>query len=131
MAVLDCMVGEAFRIGRDIDVHLTGRVDTTLYVFIDAATRHELGGVGGFHASAPSGIRRCAHVLALGDGDAFLVGPVAIAVEAVRLQIPGARALREVRLHITAPAPLTLVRRPLARPRHAVRRWIRGGSCWS
>lgn len=58
MARIDCTLGEFFQIGREIRIHLTGRVGEVLYIFIDAATRHELGGVDGFHASAPSGIRR-------------------------------------------------------------------------
>lgn len=122
MPVFDCTVGESLLIGRDICLRLTGRVDATLYVFIDAAARHELGGVGGFHASAPSGIRRCAHVLALHDCESFSIGPVGITVEAVRLQIPGVRALREVRLCIDLPSLLTVVRQSPPRPRRHAHR---------
>ena len=117
MPVFDCTVGESLRIGGDIRLNLTGRVDEMLYVFIDAAARHELGGFGGFHASAPCGIRRRAHVLALRDGDVFSIGPAEIAVESVRLRIPGMRALREVRLCIAPSSPLIIVRQAPPRPR--------------
>lgn len=122
MPVIDCSLRESLRIGREIRVHLTGRVDGVLYIFIDAIARHELGGVGGFHASAPSGIGRCAHVLALRDGDAFTIGVIGITVEAVHLQIVGADALRDVRLRIDIPTPLRIVREsPLRRPRRVQR----------
>ncbi|MBL8264213.1 MAG: hypothetical protein JNM58_17515 [Xanthomonadaceae bacterium] len=122
MLTVDCLVGETLRIGRDIAIQLTGRVDAILYVFIDASVRHELGGVGGFHASAPSGIQRRAHVLALHDGEVLTIGPVVVAVVAVRLRIPGASVLREVRLHLTAPPSLTLERRSQIRPSNRRRR---------
>jgi hypothetical protein len=114
MSVFDCSLHESFHIGRDIRVHLTGRVDDMLYVFIDAAARHELGGVDGFHASAPSGMRRTAHVLAMRDADAFTIGDVRITVDAVRLQITGAYALRAVRLRIEAPSDLLQIAREAA-----------------
>ncbi|MFZ5637049.1 MAG: hypothetical protein ACOY82_10765 [Pseudomonadota bacterium] len=107
MPVIDCTMGESLRIGGDIRLHLTGRVDEMLYVFIDAAARHELDGVGGFHASAPSGIRRNAHVLALRNGASFAIGDVRVAVEAVRLRIAGAHPLRDVRLHLASPVRIT------------------------
>ncbi len=129
MARIDCTLGEFFQIGREIRIHLTGRVGEVLYIFIDAATRHELGGVDGFHASAPSGIRRCGHVLALCDGDSFSIGPVAIVVEAVQIQIPGARVLREVRLCLDLSLPLAVVRKSWPRPQLSSRRLI--ASCWS
>lgn len=110
MSVYDCSIRESLRIGKDIRVHLTGRVDDVLYLFIDAAARHELGGVGGFHASAPSGIWRTAHVLAVCNGETFTIGVTRITVEAVRLWIPGAHALREVRLRIEASVPLKIAR---------------------
>ncbi len=117
MPVIDCSVGESFRIGGDIRLHLTGRADEMLYVFIDAAARHELGGFGGFHASAPCGIRRRAHVLALRDDESFSIGPAEIAVEAVCLRIPGVRTLREVRLRIVLLSPLIIVREAPSRRR--------------
>lgn len=122
MPVFDCIVGESLRIGSDIRLLLTGRVDAMLYVFIDAASRHELAGVGGFHASAPSGIQRRAHVLALRDDESFSIGSVEITVEAVRLRIPGARALREVRLCIAPSSPLIIVRQAPLRPRRRTHR---------
>ena len=118
MSVFDCSLRESLRIGKDIRVHLTGRVDDVLYLFIDAAARHELGGVGGFHVSAPSGMWRTAHVLAVRDDESFTIGAVCIIVEAVRLQIAGAHALREVRLRIESPAALPIVREA---PRRAKR----------
>lgn len=110
MTVFDCSLHESLRLGKDIRVHLTGRVDDVLYLFIDAAARHELGDVDGFHASAPSGIWRTAHVLAVGNGESFTIGVARITVEAVCLRIPGAHALREVRLRIEAPVPLKIAR---------------------
>ena len=110
MTVFDCSLRESFQVGRDIRLQITGRVDEVLYVFIDTAARHELGGVGGFHASAPSGIGRIAHVLALRDADCFTIGQVSITIEAVRLRIPDAQALRQVRLRIdmdTTPVQVT------------------------
>lgn len=122
MPVFDCTVGESLQFGADIRLNLTGRDGETLYVFIDAASRHELGGVGGFHASAPSGIRRRAHILALRDGETFSIGPVGIIVEAVQLRMENARALREVRLQIDSPSPLTVVRQAPHRPRQRAHR---------
>jgi hypothetical protein len=122
MPVFDCTVGELLRIGSDIRLNLTGRVDDMLYVFIDAASRHDLGGVGGFHASAPCGIRRRAHVLALRDHESFFIGPVSITVDAVRLRIPGARVLRDVRVCIAPSSPLIIVRQAPSRPRRRLQR---------
>lgn len=110
MTVFDCSLHESLRLGKDIRVHLTGRIDDVLYLFIDAAARHELGDVDGFHASAASGIWRTAHVLAAGNGKSFTIGVARITVEAVCLRIPGAHALREVRLRIEAPVPLKIAR---------------------
>lgn len=122
MPVIDCSLRESLRIGREIRVHLTGRVDGVLYIFIDAIARHELGGVGGFHASATSGVGRCAHVLALRDSESFTIGEeVAISVEAVRLRIPGADALREVRLRIDAPRSLRIAREAPSRAKRLQR----------
>jgi hypothetical protein len=122
MPVFDCTVGESLRIGSDIRLHLTGRENEILYVFIDAAARHELGGVSGFHASAPSGIRRRAHILALRDDESFSIGPVDITVEAVRLRIPAAHALRDVRLRIAPSLPLIIVRQAPPRRRRRLHR---------
>lgn len=122
MPVFDCTVGESLRIGGDIRLHLTGRVNGMLYAFIDAAARQALGGVGGFHASAPSGIRRRAHILALRDGESFSIGPADITVDAVCLRIPGVRALRDVRLRIVPMAPLIIVRQVPLRPRSRIHR---------
>ena len=132
MTVFDCALLESLCIGKDIRLHLTVYVDGLLYVFIDARARHALDGVGGYHASAPSGIGRIAHVLALRDADTFVIGPVRIVVEAVRLRIAGADVLRAVRLRIDAPASLRIVRetplRPARLPRPARSQRLAGGA---
>lgn len=117
MPILDCALLESITIGRDTRLHLTGRIDDVLYIYLDASVRHDLGGVDGFHASAPSGVGRVAHVLALRDGDAFTVGPTTIAVQAVCLRIDGAQALRDIRLRIDPPKVLRIVRTPPPRRR--------------
>lgn len=123
MPILDCTLLESITIGRDTRLHLTGRIDDVLYVYLDASVRHDLGGVDGFHASAPSGIGRAAHVLALRDEDTFTIGPTTIAVQAVCLRIDGAQALRDIRLSISPPKVLRIVRTPpprrsISRPAH-------------
>jgi hypothetical protein len=117
MPVLDCALREAITIGRDTRLHLTGRIDDVLYVYLDASVRHDLGGVDGFHASAPSGVGQLAHVLALRDGDTFTIGPTTITVQAVCLRIEGAQALRDIRLRIDPPKVLRIVRTPPPRCR--------------
>ena len=103
MTAFDCSLRESLQVGRDIRLQITGRVDEVLYVFIDAAARHELGGVGGFHASAPLGIGRTAHVL----------------------------ALREVRLCIDlGTTQMQVTREPPSRKFvHLHRSWVEGASC--
>lgn len=115
MPILDCTPLESITIGRDTRLHLTGRIEDVLYVYLDASARHDLGGVGGFHASAPFGVGRVAHVLALCDGDAFTIGPTRIEVQAVCLRIDGAQALRDIRLAIDPPKALRIMRRPTPR----------------
>jgi hypothetical protein len=123
MAVIDCVLHESLQVERGIRVQITGRFDDMLYLFIDAEARHELAGVEGFHASAPSGIRRIAHVLALRDGQSFDIGGVQVAVEAVRLLIAGAHPLRDVRLRIASPARIAREARPrLALTAHCLSR---------
>ena len=133
MPLLDCSLLETLRIGRGTRIQPTGRVDDMLYVYIDASVRHELGGADGFRASAPSGIGRMAHVPALRDGEGFSIGPTAVIVEAVRLLIPGATALRDIRLQVVPPRVLAIVREPPRRPRargHRPTGWGRT-PCWS
>ena len=133
MPILDCSLLETLRIGRDTRIQPTGRVDDVLYVYIDASVRHELGGADGFRASAPSGIGRMAHVLALRDGEGFTIGPTAVIVEAVHLRIPGATALRDIRLKVSPPRVLAIVREAPRRPRakgHRSTGWGRT-PCWS
>ncbi|WP_374295975.1 hypothetical protein [Sphingomonas sp.] len=134
MPLLDCTLLESITIGRDTRLQLTGRIDDVLYVYLDALVRHELGGVDGFHASAPSGIGRVAHVLALRDGDIFTIGPTTIAVQSVCLRIDGAQALRDIRLRIDPPKVLRIVRTPP--PRRRVSKPARATDigrlpCWS
>lgn len=121
MTVFDCSLHESLRLGKDIRVHLTGRVDDVLYLFIDAAARHELGGVGGFHASAPSGVWRTAHVLAVRDGESFTIGAARMTVEAVCLRIAGAHALREVRLRVELSDLLKITREAAPRAKRSQR----------
>lgn len=132
MTVFDFRLRESFLVGRDIRLQITGRVDEVLYIFIDAAARHELGGVGGFHASAPSSIGRIAHILALRDVECFTIGQVSITIEAVSLRIPGACALREVRLRInTDTTPVQITREPpLCKSLHSQHLRIEGAPCW-
>lgn len=128
MPVVDCTLRDVLRLGCGVHVHLTGRVDDALYIYIDAASKHALGGGGGFCASAPSGIGRCAHVLMLCDGQSFAIGPFDITIEAVRLRIPGAVPLRDVRLRVEARlhpgVPLRIVRQSPPRPRRRVLRRV-------
>ena len=121
----DCIIGESLIFGDDIRIQLSGRSDGQLYVFIDASRLHKLEGSDGFHASAPCGHRHRAHILALRDGDKFEIGPVCGQVESVRVDLPGAQALRDVRLRIHA--PMSYGRNMPER----VRRRVEGASCWS
>ncbi len=131
MPVVDCTLREVLRLGRGIHVHLTARVDDALYIYIDAASKHVLGGGGGFCASASSGIGRCAHVLMLCDGQSFTIGSFGITIEAVRLHIPGAVPLRDVRLWVEASTtPLCIGRKSPPRPRRPMRRGAEEVSCW-
>jgi|GEM_PF-1708689 len=133
MPVIDCSLLETLRIGRDTRIQPTGRVDDVLYVYVDASVRHALGGADGFRASAPSGIGRMAHVLALRGGEGFTIGPTTVIVESVRLRIPGATALRDIRLQVSPPRVLAIVREPHRRPRakgHRSTGWGRT-PCWS
>jgi len=119
MLVIDCALGESLLLGQDIRLGVTGRVHTKLYVFIDAASQHRLSAAGVFHKSARLGIRRRAHVLGLHDGESFSIGPVGITIDNVGLRLPGARALREVRMRIDPPASMSVVRQAPCRSRQA------------
>lgn len=129
MDLIDCTVGDCLHFGDDICVQLTGRVDGLLYVFIDAKRSHALEGINGFHASALCRGGHRAHVLALCDHDEFVIGPVRVRVECVRVDLPGAQALRDVRLCIDAPMPFT--RTAPERAPHRQLREVEGASCWS
>ena len=116
MHSLSCAIGEAIHAGDGIRIHLTGRIDRTLYLFVEAAWGQPLEAACGFHASAPCDFGWNAHVLAACDGDSFQVGEVNVHIEDARNGASPAQLLRDVRLHVLAPtiASLTLV--PRARP---------------
>jgi hypothetical protein len=127
MQQLQCRVGEAFWIGKNTRIQLTGRIDETLYLFVDAPASQWLDAVDGFHASAPGACGRVvSHVFALCDGQGFTLAPISLRFEDKRLDLPGATALRDVVLWIDAPMHQTVVResrlRPKTRPKlHATR----------
>jgi len=124
MIEIDCAIGEELRFGDALRVWLTGRVDAVLYVMIEASTADALEACVGFRASAPYRHGRVAHVLALRAEDRIAIGAIEIAVEATRLRLSGARALRDVRLRVRA--PLAYVR---TRPGRAQRRARAGVAC--
>lgn len=129
MDLIDCAVGDSLHFGGDIRIQLTGRIDTMLYVFIDAKRSHALEGNDGFHASALCRGGYRAHVLAMCDHDEFLIGPVRVRVESIRIDLLGAQALRDVRLCIDAPMPFLRTRPECVR--HRERQRVQGASCWS
>ena len=118
MQQLQCRVGEAFWVGQDTRIHLTGRIDETLYLFVDAPASQWLDAVDGFHATAPDACGRVvSHVFALCDGQGFTLGQTSVRFEDKRLDLPGATALRDVALWIDAPMHQTIVREPRPRPK--------------
>ncbi len=129
MDLIDCTVGDCLHFGDDIRVQLTGRIDSLLYVFIDAKRSQSLEGSDGFHASALCRGGHRAHVLALCDYDEFVIGPVRFRVESVRVDLPGVQVLRDVRLRIHAPMPIVRTRPECVR--HRERQRVQGASCWS
>jgi hypothetical protein len=129
MNLIDCTVGDSLHFGDDIRIQLTGRIDSLLYIFIDAKRSHALEGSDGFHASALCRGGHRAHVLAMCDHDEFAIGPVRVRVECVRVTLTGAQALRDVCLRIDAPMPFA--RTTLARVSLRQRRHVEGASCWS
>ena len=118
MQQLQCRVGEAFWIGDSTRIHLTGRIDETLYLFVEAPASQLLDAVDGFHASAPN---ECgwvvSHVFALCDGQGFTLGQTSLRFEDKRLDLQGATALRDVVLWIDASMNQTVVREPNIRPK--------------
>jgi hypothetical protein len=110
MDMIDCSTGEKLKFGDNIRIRITGRIDDVLYVYTDAATAHVLEGGDGFHASAPCRSGYNAHVLALRNHDSFEIGPVRVEIADVRIDIDGARALRDVRLQVYAPQVMACVR---------------------
>jgi hypothetical protein len=129
MPLFDCSVGDSLHFGDEIRIQLTGRVDGLLYVFVDAKRCHALAGGNGFRASALCGEGHRAHVLALGDGDGFSIGPVRVEVAQVRIELPVVQVLRDVRLRIEAPMPCVLSRPE--RPKHRPHRRAEKASCRS
>lgn len=129
MDLIDCTVGDSLHFGDDIRVQLTGRVDGMLDVFMDTKRTHALEGGDGFHASALCRGGHRAHILALCDHDQFAIGPVRVQVERVRVDLPGAQVLRDIRLRIHAPMPY--VRKTPERFRRRLRQRVEGASCWS
>ena len=119
MQQLQCRVSEAFWIGQDIRIHLTGRIDETLYLFVEAAASQLLEAVDGFHACAPDAAcgRVVSHVFALCDGQGFTLGQTSLRFEDTRIDFQGATVLRDVVLWIDAPMHQTVVREPKARPK--------------
>ena len=126
---IDCSVGDSLHFGDDIRVRLTGRIGGMLYVYIDAKQSHALEGSDGFHASALCRGGYRADLLALCDHGQFTIGTVRVHVDSVRVDLPGAQALRDVRLRIDAPMPFT--RTTPAHVRHRLLRRVEGASCWS
>lgn len=129
MDTIDCAKGEELRFDEDVRLKITGRSGELLFVFIDAPRALELKGHDGFHATAPCRDRRNAHVLGLLDGDRFEIGPIRIHVERVQVVLPGAQALRDVRLRIDTQIPY--VRATPERVRRRLRRAGEQVSCWS
>lgn len=115
MPVVHCAIGEGVRAGDAIQIHVTGRLDDVLYLFVEAAWGQPVEAGPGFHASAPCGFGWNAHVMALRDDDRFEVGPVSVRVEDLRARASLAQPLRDVRLHLQAPDAMALVHIPRVR----------------
>ena len=122
MRVLHVDIGEIVSFGDHIRLHLTGWVDGTWYVFIEARHDNMLGEVDGFRASAPCGFGWRAHVLALFDGDAFEIGPVRVRISDAREKAGSARALRDAQFEIDAPEAMPFARSQGLRLSHYHRR---------
>lgn len=116
MPVLHCAIGEGIQVGDAIRIHLTGRIDDRLYLSMEAAWGRSLEVVSGFHATAPCDFGWNAYVFELRDGDGFRIGAVSVRIEDLRESASPARPLRDVRLHIDAPYPMTPVHIPRVRP---------------
>ena len=126
MQQLQCRVGEAFWVGQDTRIHLTGRIDDTLYLFVEVPVSQLLEAADGFHASAQDERGRVSYIFAVCDGQGFTLGHTSLRFEDARIDLQGATALRDVVLWIDAPMHQTVVReakvRPKTRPKlHATR----------
>lgn len=115
MRVLHVGIGEIVSFDDHIRLSLTGWVDGTWYVYIEAHQDNALGDVDGFRASAPCGFGWRAHVLALFDGDAFEIGPVRVRIGDAREDAGIARALRDAQFEIDAPEAMRIARTQGAR----------------
>ncbi len=118
---MHCRVGEAFWIGDSTRIHLTGRIDDTLYLLVEAPVSQLLEAADGFHASAPDARGRVSHVFALCDGQGFTLGQITLRFEGKRLDLQGATALRDVVLWIDAPMHQAVVREPKIRSKPRAR----------
>ena len=116
MQVLYCAIGEGVQAGDEIRIHLTGRLDDRLYLFVEAAWGHPLEAATGFNATAPCDFGWNAHVLELCGGGRFEVGAVSVWIEDLRVRLSPAQPLRDVVLHLEAPDGMPLVHLPRARP---------------
>ncbi len=110
MRVVHVSIGEIVSFDDGIRLHLTGWVDGTWYVYIEAKQDNALGDVDGFCASAPCGFGWRAHVLALFDGDAFEIGPVRVRIDDARENAGTAHALRDALFEIHAPEAMLIAR---------------------
>lgn len=110
MRALHVAIGEILSFGDHIRLHLTGWVDGTWYVYIEARQDFVLCEVEGFRASASCGFGWRAHVLALFDGDAFEIGPVRLQIGDAREAVGTAHALRDALFEIHAPETMRIAR---------------------
>lgn len=116
MQILYCAIGEGVQAGDEIRIHLTGRLDDRLYLFVEAAWGHPLETATGFHATAPCDFGWNAHVLELRDGGRFEVGAMSVRIEDLRDRASPVRPLRDVRLCVEAPGRMSVAHLPRARP---------------
>lgn len=127
MPIVDCRVGERLWFDEDICLHLTGRLDDVLFVFIDAARRHAFDTDAKFHASASCRRKRTGHVAAIRMSERVSIGPITVRVENPCVRLSGARPLRDVRLVVLAPTGFSRMRNSLT-PSCAASR-TKGATC--
>jgi hypothetical protein len=117
MQHIQCRVGDVFRIGDSLRIQVTGHIEETLYLFVEAAASQLLDTVDGFHASAPDRRGRVSHVFALCDGQGFTLGQLSLRFEDTRFDVQGATPLRHVALWLDLPRHLVVVRETKTRPK--------------